>query len=110
LEIEYIESVLPPTKLAALPHEEWVSSISCSIPGFAPLIIAIIIFPSRPDIVKVAISSRVHTTVHYAYSIAARHSFTPRPSTQVQSRPSPSYHHHNNKLLPQATGINNYSS
>ncbi|KAN0124842.1 WD40 repeat-like protein [Russula decolorans] len=33
LEIEYIESVMPPTKLAALPHEEWVSSISCSIPG-----------------------------------------------------------------------------
>jgi len=37
LEIEYIESVMPvpPTKLATLPHEEWVSSISCSIPGSA---------------------------------------------------------------------------
>ncbi|KAI0308141.1 WD40-repeat-containing domain protein [Multifurca ochricompacta] len=33
LEIEYIESVMPPTRLAALPHEEWVSSISCSVPG-----------------------------------------------------------------------------
>ncbi|KAI0001690.1 WD40-repeat-containing domain protein [Russula vinacea] len=33
LEVEYIESVMPPTKLAALPHEEWVSSISCSVPG-----------------------------------------------------------------------------
>lgn len=45
LEIEYIESVMPPTKLAALPHEEWVSSISCSIPGSALLILAIILFP-----------------------------------------------------------------
>jgi hypothetical protein len=47
LEIEYIESVMPPTKLAALPHEEWVSSISCSIPGSAPLIIVLIFFPLR---------------------------------------------------------------
>jgi hypothetical protein len=35
LEIEYIESVLPPSRLATLPHEEWVSSISCAVPGFA---------------------------------------------------------------------------
>ncbi|KAI9444867.1 WD40 repeat-like protein [Lactarius indigo] len=33
LEIEYIESVLPPSRLATLPHEEWVSSITCSVPG-----------------------------------------------------------------------------
>jgi len=36
LEIEYIESVMPPSKLATLPHEEWVSSISCFVPGSAP--------------------------------------------------------------------------
>ncbi|KAH9178781.1 WD40 repeat-like protein [Lactarius sanguifluus] len=35
LEIEYIESVLPPSRLATLPHEEWVSSITCSVPGYA---------------------------------------------------------------------------
>ncbi|KAI0296279.1 WD40-repeat-containing domain protein [Russula brevipes] len=33
LEIEYIESVMPPARLATLPHEEWVSSISCFVPG-----------------------------------------------------------------------------
>jgi ribosome biogenesis protein YTM1 len=37
LEIEYMESIMPPARLAALPHEEWVSSISCTVPGFAPL-------------------------------------------------------------------------
>jgi len=36
LEIEYIESVMPPAKLAALPHEEWVSSISAFVPGSEP--------------------------------------------------------------------------
>ncbi|KAI9512512.1 WD40 repeat-like protein [Russula earlei] len=33
LEIEYIESVMPPVRLAALPHEAWVSSISSFVPG-----------------------------------------------------------------------------
>ncbi|KAI6145001.1 WD40 repeat-like protein [Pisolithus tinctorius] len=31
LEIEYFESVLPPQRLSSLPHEDWVSSVSCSI-------------------------------------------------------------------------------
>ncbi|KAJ7940911.1 WD40-repeat-containing domain protein [Mycena leptocephala] len=29
LEIEYIESVLPPQKMSDLPHDDWVSSVSC---------------------------------------------------------------------------------
>ncbi|KAG6896992.1 ribosome biogenesis protein ytm1 [Termitomyces sp. T32_za158] len=33
LEIEYIESVLPPEKVSDFPHEDWVSSASCKIPG-----------------------------------------------------------------------------
>ncbi|KAI9457571.1 WD40-repeat-containing domain protein [Boletus coccyginus] len=32
LEIEYFESVLPPQRMTTLPHEDWVSSISCRIP------------------------------------------------------------------------------
>ncbi|KAJ6611758.1 WD40-repeat-containing domain protein [Mycena sp. CBHHK59/15] len=31
LEIEYIESVLPPQKMSDLPHDDWVSSVSCQI-------------------------------------------------------------------------------
>ncbi|KAG6330451.1 hypothetical protein ID866_8639 [Astraeus odoratus] len=31
LEIEYFESVLPPQRMSTLPHEDWVSSVSCSI-------------------------------------------------------------------------------
>ncbi|KAI6126919.1 WD40-repeat-containing domain protein [Pisolithus sp. B1] len=31
LEVEYFESVLPPQRLSALPHDDWVSSVSCSI-------------------------------------------------------------------------------
>ncbi|KAL4071851.1 WD40 repeat-like protein [Scleroderma citrinum] len=31
LEIEYFESVLPPQRMSALPHEDWVSSVSCRI-------------------------------------------------------------------------------
>ncbi|KAG8219133.1 WD40-repeat-containing domain protein, partial [Butyriboletus roseoflavus] len=31
LEIEYFESVLPPQRMTTLPHEDWVSSISCRI-------------------------------------------------------------------------------
>ncbi|KAI0088407.1 ribosome biogenesis protein YTM1 [Irpex rosettiformis] len=34
LEIEYIESVMPPQKMSSLPHEDWVSSISCKQPGY----------------------------------------------------------------------------
>ena len=97
LEIEYIESVMPPTKLAALPHEEWVSSISSFVPGFA-LLLSLTFF-RRPYIVKAATSSRVHTTVHYAYSTAVRRFSTPRPSTQHPSRPSPSCHRH--RPIPQ---------
>ncbi|KAF9220045.1 WD40 repeat-like protein [Gyrodon lividus] len=32
LEIEYFESVLPPQRMTTLPHEDWVSSVSCRIP------------------------------------------------------------------------------
>ncbi|KAF7338521.1 Microtubule binding protein [Mycena venus] len=31
LEIEYIESVLPPQKMSDLPHDDWVSSVSCQL-------------------------------------------------------------------------------
>ncbi|KAJ3516179.1 hypothetical protein NLJ89_g1287 [Agrocybe chaxingu] len=33
LEVEYIESVMPPQKMSDFPHEDWVSSVSCKIPG-----------------------------------------------------------------------------
>ncbi|KAF8630548.1 hypothetical protein AX15_002850 [Amanita polypyramis BW_CC] len=33
LEIEYIESVLPPQKLTDFPHDDWVSSVSCQMDG-----------------------------------------------------------------------------
>ncbi|KAK1223673.1 ribosome biogenesis protein ytm1 [Marasmius sp. AFHP31] len=33
LEVEYIESVMPPQKMTEIPHEDWVSSVTCSIPG-----------------------------------------------------------------------------
>jgi hypothetical protein len=72
LEIEYIESVMPPTKLAALPHEEWVSSISCSIPGSAPLTIVILIF-----------SLRALTLLRQPLP----HGFIRRCITRIQSRP-----------------------
>ncbi|KAM6498980.1 Ribosome biogenesis protein YTM1 [Amanita muscaria] len=34
LEIEYIESVLPPQKLSDFPHDDWVSSVSCQPDGY----------------------------------------------------------------------------
>ncbi|KAJ3554996.1 hypothetical protein NM688_g2815 [Phlebia brevispora] len=34
LEIEYFESVMPPQKMTSLPHEDWVSSVSCREPGY----------------------------------------------------------------------------
>ncbi|KAL1742012.1 WD40-repeat-containing domain protein [Schizophyllum fasciatum] len=33
LELEYIESVLPPQKMSDMPHEDWVSSVTCALPG-----------------------------------------------------------------------------
>jgi ribosome biogenesis protein YTM1 len=36
LDIEYIESVLPPQKMSEFPHESWVSSVSCELPRWAP--------------------------------------------------------------------------
>ncbi|KAK7052860.1 ribosome biogenesis protein ytm1 [Paramarasmius palmivorus] len=34
LEVEYIESVMPPQKMSEIPHEDWVSSVSCETPGY----------------------------------------------------------------------------
>ncbi|KAG8912666.1 ribosome biogenesis protein ytm1 [Tulasnella sp. 417] len=34
LEIEYIESVLPPERVSSMPHPDWVSSISCEQKGY----------------------------------------------------------------------------
>ncbi|KAG8876847.1 Meiotic recombination protein dmc1 [Tulasnella sp. 331] len=34
LEIEYIESVLPPERVSSIPHPDWVSSISCHLKGY----------------------------------------------------------------------------
>ncbi|KAH8105085.1 ribosome biogenesis protein YTM1 [Cristinia sonorae] len=34
LEIEYFESVMPPQKMSSLPHEEWVSAVTCQVPGY----------------------------------------------------------------------------
>ncbi|KAF9448122.1 ribosome biogenesis protein YTM1 [Macrolepiota fuliginosa MF-IS2] len=34
LEIEYIESVLPPQKMSDFPHEDWVSSVLCDLQGY----------------------------------------------------------------------------
>ncbi|KAI0649673.1 ribosome biogenesis protein YTM1 [Trametes meyenii] len=34
LEVEYFESVMPPQRMSSLPHEDWVSSISCQLPGY----------------------------------------------------------------------------
>lgn len=34
LEIEYIESILPPQKMSDLPHDDWVSSVSCQLQGW----------------------------------------------------------------------------
>ncbi|KAJ3768937.1 WD40-repeat-containing domain protein [Lentinula raphanica] len=31
LELEYIESVMPPQKMSDIPHEDWVSSVSCQL-------------------------------------------------------------------------------
>ncbi|KAF9262668.1 WD40 repeat-like protein [Marasmius fiardii PR-910] len=33
LEVEYMESVMPPQKMTDIPHEDWVSSVSCSMQG-----------------------------------------------------------------------------
>lgn len=40
LAIEYIESVLPPQKMSELPHDDWVSSVSCKLPGSVPRLIS----------------------------------------------------------------------
>ncbi|KAF9075475.1 WD40-repeat-containing domain protein [Rhodocollybia butyracea] len=34
LEIEYIESIMPPQKMSDIPHEDWVSSVSCKLAGY----------------------------------------------------------------------------
>ncbi|KIY53892.1 WD40 repeat-like protein [Fistulina hepatica ATCC 64428] len=33
LELEYIQSVMPPERMSDIPHDDWVSSVSCQIPG-----------------------------------------------------------------------------
>lgn len=40
LEIEYIESLLPPQKMSDQPHEDWVSSVSCELQGCVSVLLA----------------------------------------------------------------------
>lgn len=39
LEIQYIESVLPPSKMSSQPHEDWVSAVSCHPTRYAMITI-----------------------------------------------------------------------
>ncbi|KAJ3784550.1 WD40-repeat-containing domain protein [Lentinula aff. detonsa] len=34
LELEYIESIMPPQKISDIPHEDWVSSVSCQLTNY----------------------------------------------------------------------------
>ena len=34
MEVEYIESVMPPQRMSSMPHDDWVSDISCALPGW----------------------------------------------------------------------------
>jgi len=95
LEVEYIESVLPPTKLATLPHEEWVSSISCSIPGSAPFDYRYYYYFFSPALTLLRqplphgfirwcitrIRSRPDTLSHRALPRSSNHVLRNRPST-----------------------------
>jgi len=33
LEVEYIESVMPPQKISSMHQDDWVSDVSCALPG-----------------------------------------------------------------------------
>ncbi|KAI0275000.1 WD40-repeat-containing domain protein [Gloeopeniophorella convolvens] len=77
LEIEYIESVMPPARMAALPHEEWASSVSASVPGH-------FLTGSYDGALRVfdRAQARLHTA---ALHTAAITSFTIIPSTSASS-------------------------
>ncbi|ESK87855.1 microtubule-associated protein ytm1 [Moniliophthora roreri MCA 2997] len=34
LELEYIESIMPPQKMSEIPHEDWVASVKCEMQGY----------------------------------------------------------------------------
>ncbi|EEB91722.1 hypothetical protein MPER_09874, partial [Moniliophthora perniciosa FA553] len=34
LELEYIESIMPPQKMSEIPHEDWVASVKCELQGY----------------------------------------------------------------------------
>ncbi|KAG2749856.1 WD40 repeat-like protein [Suillus brevipes Sb2] len=40
-EIEYFESVMPPQRMSELPHEDWVSSVSCRIPQYVQFTVSL---------------------------------------------------------------------
>ena len=37
LDVEYIESVMPPQKMSSIPQDDWVSDVSCALPGWVLL-------------------------------------------------------------------------
>ncbi len=49
LEIEYIESLLPPQKMSDQPHEDWVSSVSCELQGCVSVLLAPFSYIGRQD-------------------------------------------------------------
>ncbi|OJA14504.1 hypothetical protein AZE42_04443 [Rhizopogon vesiculosus] len=64
LEIEYFESVMPPQRMSDIPHEDWVSSVSCRIPQ--------------------CVLTSPHTFVHQAPITSA--CVVPSPSSDAESR------------------------
>jgi len=68
LQIEYIESVMPPQKMSDFPQDDWVSSVSCSVPGYEPNGMCI----SEHADFCVDCFSPLHTTATSVPSIMAR--------------------------------------
>ena len=48
MEVEYIKSVMPPQRISSMPHDDWVSDISCALPGY--VMSSTLLYPNnRPD-------------------------------------------------------------
>ncbi|KAF9007920.1 ribosome biogenesis protein YTM1 [Cyathus striatus] len=76
LEIEYIESVTPPQRMSDIFHEDWVSAVSCQLPGY-------FLTSSYDGSLRVFNYSKSLVSTHAAHNVPIT-SFTILPSTSSE--------------------------
>ncbi|KAI5116666.1 hypothetical protein M0805_007838 [Coniferiporia weirii] len=87
LEIEYIESLMPPQRVASIPHDDWISSVSYQIPGH-------FVTASYDGLLRVFDSSQslIHTIAGHSASVTSVRIVPQLSDSQASMHPNSETH------------------